>query len=210
MRYAKELHDLYGTKVTFYCFYEFSNIRLKNITSQYRQEFEENSDWLKFGFHAYDAVREYNSSSSQYDIDKDYLTVMTELERIVGKQSITTKLRLEKFSLNEENAKKLRTYGVNVLFGSDSLEKSSYYLNSDSSKQLFMNGYYYDSENDISFLKTDIRLERMQDVKLTANDFKKDSYVVIFTHEWLLNEELEQRTKRLLEQFMYLGYQFSI
>ncbi len=210
LKYFQRLHKQYGLKVTFYCFYEFSNVSLENITSQYRKEFEENSHWLQFGFHAYDAGREYDKDSFHYSITNDYLTVIQALENIVGEKAISKHLRLEKFSLNEGNANCLKDVGIQILFGSDTLEKNSYYLNSEQSYQLFTKGYYYDWKKQLQFYKTDIRIEQSKGVEDMIQDIKGDSYLVIFTHEWLLSDLLKEKMELLLKQLQKYKYQFSI
>lgn len=51
--YLKELHDIYGTICTLYCFYELNDFALNSVTAKYADEFSANYEWLKFGFHSY-------------------------------------------------------------------------------------------------------------------------------------------------------------
>ena len=53
-KYLRSLHKKYDAKVTLYCFYDFNNFCIKNCTTKFKKDFEENSDWLKIGYHAYD------------------------------------------------------------------------------------------------------------------------------------------------------------
>ena len=55
LKFMQKCHNLYGTKFSMYVFYNYGEgITLEQCTNKFRSEFEENSDWLKFGFHALD------------------------------------------------------------------------------------------------------------------------------------------------------------
>ena len=45
---CKKLHDKYNAVFSFYCFYDFMDICLKQATDKYAEQFTANSDWLKF------------------------------------------------------------------------------------------------------------------------------------------------------------------
>lgn len=48
------IHQTYGIKTDLFVFWKNDKFCLKDCTFEYKFQFEKNSDWLKFGFHAYD------------------------------------------------------------------------------------------------------------------------------------------------------------
>ncbi len=44
-------HEIYDIKVTLYCFSMLENFLVSEIPDRYRRDFENASDWMKFGFH---------------------------------------------------------------------------------------------------------------------------------------------------------------
>lgn len=102
LKFLKECHEIYGAKFSCYVFYEFNGIKLLECTEKFRNEFEQNSNWLNWGFHALNAEVNY-SIVNQEQAKLDYELVIKQLKRIVGEKSITTVVRLEKFCCNREN-----------------------------------------------------------------------------------------------------------
>ena len=84
----KKAHDLYGVKVHLNLFYEFDNeartrfssnrnyFNLSMMTNRFRDEFRQNSDWLKFSFHAHSEFpdKPYKFTESE--------TVKTDAEKV--------------------------------------------------------------------------------------------------------------------------------
>lgn len=55
----RELHDKYGVVISCYVFYEDGDFSLEQCTRKFKQEFIDNSDWLRFGFHSANAETVY-------------------------------------------------------------------------------------------------------------------------------------------------------
>lgn len=145
LKYLKKLNTEYGCKFSLYVFEKNDVFDIENCTTKYKEEFEENSDWLKFGFHALSGNSDYNHDSE--NIEKDYNTVINNLTKIVGKNSITNTFRMEKFLLNKENARKLKEQiGEYSLLGADTENRLDYYLTEEQNRQVFMDEYYFDEE----------------------------------------------------------------
>ena len=59
----RRLHEKYGLKVQLNLFYEADGFDLSQMTDKYRDEWLENSDWLKLSFHSRrENVEPYRSS----------------------------------------------------------------------------------------------------------------------------------------------------
>ena len=87
----KNIHDKYGLKVTLNCFYyndHDKSFSLDQMPDIWKQEFIDNSHWLKFSFHAKSEFpdRPYLESSPK-EFGKDWDMVQNEIERFAGKES---------------------------------------------------------------------------------------------------------------------------
>ena len=152
------------------------------MNDKYKKEFEENSEWLKFGFHALNSFKDYSKDDK---IEEDFKLVNQKIKESIGESSLTNCLRLEKFNLSLSNAIVLRNNGVTSLLGSDKPNRISYYLTESAEEYLESNDYYKDEY--FEFYNTDIRIEDNGFILFDNNDLQ-DEYLVIFTHEWKLNK----------------------
>ena len=86
----KSIHDKYGTKFSLNCFYHNAHheFLLKDMPDIWKSEFIDNSDWLKFSFHAYSEFpdRPYAEASAE-DIGRDWDLVQNEIIRFAGEES---------------------------------------------------------------------------------------------------------------------------
>lgn len=167
----------------------FGGKSIKNCTTKFRNEFEENSSWLKFGYHGYSCDV---SGISEKDFKKYYVETMNRLSEIVGKKSLTTTIRLEKFLGKKENilALKETKYPLTGLLCADSMNRQDYYLSREENKELFEKDYLYDKKLNINLYNTDFRIEQRDYIE--KEDFSQDNLLVIFTHENLINNYKEK------------------
>ena len=180
----KKYHDKYNTNFTLYCFYENNkSFTLKQCTHKYKDEFRKNSDWLKFGFHAYNSNSDY--STDYENISKDYNDVISELIKISSEENITTTIRLEKFLGNKKNINKLITNGVTGLLGADTNNRIDYFLDETQNNELFEKDIL--QFDDIKIYNTDMRIEKWNLVN--KMEIQGDNLLVVFTHEWALNHK---------------------
>lgn len=193
-----------------YCFYSYSGMELSKFTDKFKSEFEENSNWLKFGFHAFNNTKDYSSVSKE-EIINDYNMVIDELTRIVGERSIEHVIRMEKFICSKENIKAIHNLnnGIIGLLASDIKDRQNYYLNVGQNKKLFQKGYYFDKECGIFIYKTDIRTESIKDIDKELENIKGDKSLIVFTHEWKLDKENMQRIEKILDFAKKNNYLFS-
>ena len=210
LKFLKKCNEKYGAKFSLYCFYSYSGMELSKFTDKFKSEFEENSDWLKFGFHAFNSTKDY-SSVSKDEIINDYNLVINELTRIVGKNSIEHVIRIEKFICSKENVQAI--YGLNNgitgLLGSDTIDRKNYYLNDKQNKKLFEKGYYFDKECDIFIYKTDIRVENIKDIDYELENINGDKNLIVFTHEWKLYKENMDKIEKILDFAVKNRYTFK-
>ena len=90
LKKLKELHDRYGLKVTLNSFYhnDHEEFLLKDMPDIWKDEFTDNSDWLKFALHAYSEFpdRPY-ADAARKDFLRDYELLQNEVTRFAGAAS---------------------------------------------------------------------------------------------------------------------------
>ena len=94
LKSLKETHDKTGLKVQLNVFYRTSyfygtdDFSLSDMTAAYKAEFEANSDWLKFSFHAKEEFPDYPNINADYDEIKELVLLMErEVIRFAGEKS---------------------------------------------------------------------------------------------------------------------------
>lgn len=212
LNWYKELHDKYGVVISCYVYYEDNNFNLSIFPSKYHKQFVENSDWLKFGFHAIDGDTNYKNG----DITKDYIKTINELERIVGEESIDNVIRLQMFqgSYNEiQELSELKDEPIKGLLTADD-KRQSYYLSDENNEYIYSHDELYDSEIGIYFLSTDFRTEYVDNMDLKLKELSDDSWnnqtgdLVVFTHEWALNVENKEKIEKVCKYAKSNNYRF--
>ena len=216
--YLKHLHENYGVVISGYTYYESNDkkFNLSKCTDKFAEEFKANSEWLKFGFHTLNGAKKYENTSSQ-EAKEDYDKVATELLRITGSEKcIDTVVRLQNFSGNEESVQAMidTNYGIQGVLGADD-KRRSYYLNDENNSYLYLYDYYYD--NNIDFFRTDLRMELIDNIDKTLENFytdtefkEKNEILIVFTHEWKLGEDsIKEKLEKTCRFAVENGYYFD-
>lgn len=96
LKVFKEAHEKYGLKVqmnVFYrtdYFYGTDEFTLSEMTDKFKSEFEECSDWLKFGYHSKQEFPDYPLINISYeDMTRDFLSIKNEVVRFAGQNSFS-------------------------------------------------------------------------------------------------------------------------
>lgn len=212
MGWYKELHEKYGVVISCYVYYEDDEFNLKQVPEKYKNEFEENAGWLRFGFHSRNESTDYYSG----EIKTDYTLTITELKRIVGQDAIDNFIRIHMYQGSYDGIKELALLSdepiVGLLTADDS--RVSYYLNAEQNSYIYCHDELFDSETRIWFASTDFRTEYIDSVESKIKELDSDSWnnqlgdLVVFTHEWALNLDNMGRIERVCQYAMENDYQF--
>lgn len=209
--WLKGLHERYGVVVSLYCYYENDNYGLFNVSDSYRQDFEQNSNWLRFGFH----TRNANTTYENQDIIEDYKKCIYELERITGKQSIDNVVRLQSYRGSKKNIEaisEIQIQPVKGLLTADD-DRQSYYLDKETNDYIYCHDYYFDENLGLTFISTDIRVEQVADVSNKLEEFETYAWnnqlgiLEVFTHEWALNLENKEKVEKFCNWAVENGYE---
>ena len=210
--YLYDIHNLYGVKVVLYCFYENSdtNFNLAKMTDRYKEEFQENSSWLKIGFHSLNGQTDYAETTTDELID-DYSKVIEEIVRFAGEDSLSQVVRLQGFYGTNEGLSALNSIdnGVKCFLTADD-NRISYELTTEEISMLNLNRLI--NVNGIYYLRTDLRIENIENLDdvLKKIESREDPNYIIFTHERKLNKKVyREYLDKILYKALESNYYFD-
>ena len=211
--YFKKLHDEFHIVLSCYCFFCNDKFSLSCCTTSYKEEFEENADWLRFGFHGFSGRENFELQDVGLSLWQ-YITTMSSLERIVGKRSLDYFPRLHGFAANKDliNSMVCAQYPLLGLLAADD-GRVSYGLNSKENIMLQCQGWL--KLSNVLILKTTQRLENLS-IRCVLRYFSPphtphtpphtytvNSIVLFFTHEWIFYpKSVKVKVKRYLVQML--------
>ncbi|MBQ3224709.1 MAG: hypothetical protein IJB42_03275 [Oscillospiraceae bacterium] len=118
----KNAHDEYGMTVQLNLFYRTDffygsrEFTLKDVTDAYRSEFDEASDWLKFGFHAKQEYPAFPYVNAEYeDVKMDCDAIFGEVRRFAGDKSISYVVVPHVLPISKEGVRALCDCGVKLV-----------------------------------------------------------------------------------------------
>ena len=205
LKYLQKLHSKYGSVISCYCYYQDGEFDLSMATDKFANEFANNSDWLRFGFHSLNSSKTYDKVHHN-ELKEDYLCVVRELLRITGTpMCIDNVVRLHCFAGTKKGIMNILNTGNGIigLLCADTEGRQSYYLDDEDNYMAFWSDVY--EMDGIYFINTDLRMENYtnynikKELKKYAEDDayeNKRDILVIFTHEWQMKK---RRVKKNLE-----------
>ena len=118
----KKAHDMYGLKVQLNLFYRtdfyygMDEFTLKDMPDTYKKEWEDNSDWLRFGFHSYQEFPDYPFVNADYDDVKKVFELITgEVKRFAGEGSFAKALLTHWLPVSKEGCKAIYDSGIKLM-----------------------------------------------------------------------------------------------
>lgn len=187
----KQFHEKTGATVSCYCFYQNGDFTIDNVTTKFANEFKENCDWLRFGFHAKTSNGNYASATAE-TAKEDYEKVITALVNITGSTRCIDRMpRLHNFAGSLEACKGMRDAKCGVkgflaaISASDGTARQSYYLNEEQNNYIFTHDYIYDPETQLHFVRTQDggKVYYINNLVNGLDDALWNTYIEIFTHE---------------------------
>jgi hypothetical protein len=181
---------------------------LSGVPDTYKDEFANNSDWLKLGFHSNSSGLSLGNATYEQGLAY-WNTFVGNVERICGTTDCLDRIpRLEYFAGSQEALLGMKdaTLGALGFLAADD-NRISYYFNDNVMTYLFDNDYIKDATNDLLFLSTDLRADWFYSFSTTniykkplktnvkdeleyrnnSQSFKSSSEtLVVFAHEWLV------------------------
>ena len=119
LKVFKEAHEKFGLKVqmnVFYrtdYFYGTDEFTLSEMTDKYKAEFEENSEWLRFGYHSKQEFPDYPLINISYeDMTRDFLAIKNEVVRFAGEKSFSKVVCSHWRPISKEGCRALSDNGI--------------------------------------------------------------------------------------------------
>lgn len=125
----KRLHEKYGLRVQLNLFYECDGFCLADMTDRYKDEWKNNSDWLKMSFHSrLENVKPYKGSEYG-EVFEDCSQVNREILRFAGENSLAKTTTLHYCLATDEGLRAVFDNGYRGLlglYGTEAEPRSSY------------------------------------------------------------------------------------
>ena len=122
LAHLKEAHAQYGLKVQLNLFYQtdryYGNdeFNLSEMTDRYKQEWTDNADWLKFGFHSRQEFPDYPYINANYDtVYEDFKLIENAVLRFASKENMARATTPHWRPISKEACLALRDCGVRLL-----------------------------------------------------------------------------------------------
>ena len=192
----KDIHSATGMVFTLNCFNTYSGQTSYNISrlaelTKFKDEFKNNSSWLRFSFHAQDDTTRYDSDKTS-EIVQSYNTFTNAIYQLTGTtDSIDTVVRLGFFTGTLNNCLAIRNApcGITGILAADD-NRNDYYFDSATRSYLASHGFDYDSTNKLKLCKTIKRLESITDISAELANYdglvgaNKNKRLEFFSHEY--------------------------
>ncbi|MDD5603402.1 MAG: hypothetical protein PHG48_04865 [Eubacteriales bacterium] len=191
----KELHDLYGTKVHFNIYYMTEGFTLKEMTGKFRDEWEENSDWIAMTFHACSDKPDMIYKNISYEEMKEHYEIVTEqIRNFAGESLLSPFTTIHWGEVTKEGCLALRDAGIKGLAGYFCFDGSgrpvvSYYLDKEQIAHLNSRDIWKDNGAGLIFIKNDIviNMHSLNEIKPLLDKVKKDphrsGFIEMMIHE---------------------------
>jgi hypothetical protein len=175
----KDLHDVYGAKFTLYIFEKDVDFDIGDMPVKFRNEFKENSAWLKFGFHGIEPSV-YNEKIESRILITSFQHTQNAIYSFADSTNVSSIIRLHYFKGDIKNLNSGEGRIKGVLCADD--ERISYNLNiTENSLVQKYNFLYKDS---IKYFKTNLRYEKVWLINYALSSLQDRDTLILFTHEW--------------------------
>ncbi len=178
----RELHDKYGTHTHMHIYYETvdKSFNLSMFPDTYKQEFIENSHWLRLSFHATADLPNNPYKNASYEaVMEEGKRVADEIIRFAGPEVMDRVTSQHWADSALPGTRAFRDLGYTVLDAYFLIDKNgdpavSYYLNAEQTRHAQTRDFWVDTKENIIFVKDDIILN-----KYTADKVKEylDGYL---------------------------------
>ena len=123
MSVLKKAYDEYGVKVQLNAFYRTSfwygddEFSLSDMTDMYKKEWEENSHWLKIGFHSKEEWPDYPYINADYSlVDANFKLIKGEIVRFAGEGSFAKSVVPHWAPISREGIQALYDNGIRICY----------------------------------------------------------------------------------------------
>ena len=192
----QKMHNRTGAKFTLYIFEQYGDFNISKIPEKYSDEFKNNNNWLRFGFHAPFP----KSTTDSVVFMQSYLRTDSCIKSKLGGNKTST-LRLDYFRATKKEIEALRKQGITTLLAADD-NRLSYSVTPKQNAQLLSSEKFnYNTIGGVVLKHTDARIEMTSPLTVLVQN-ANDEELVIFTHECCFYENTKEINMYLF--FFYL------
>lgn len=118
LKMYKNLHEKYGTKIQLNLFYTTNGFDLSMMPDKYKDEWIENSSWLRFSFHSRADGPPFPYKDSGYDeVYEDCQNVHREIRRFAGEECLSYFITVHYCQASPEAIRALKDCGIKGMVG---------------------------------------------------------------------------------------------
>ena len=166
----RDLHAQYGTYVHMHIYYENDDgsFNLSMFPDKYKAEFQANSNWLKFTFHARKDQPDSPYKFASYEqVMEEGRMVQKEILRFAGKEVMSSITSQHWADSNLHATRGFRNLGYRCIdayfiFDEQGEPAVSYYLNKEQTAHAAARDFWIDNKEDIIFVKDDIIINEVE------------------------------------------------
>lgn len=170
LKRLKDIHEKYNSKFMLNLFYhdDHHDFALSGVPDCYKAEFQANSDWLKFSFHAYSEFpdRPYQHADAQ-KLASDFDLVRSEVCRFAGEKCFIAPMVIHWAMTNPDNFAVLQERGTKCLAGG--FLGSVAYIGEKHTTRVTDIGYHYEQDTAHYLKDRHIFYDRFHDILLLDN-----------------------------------------
>lgn len=183
----KDMHEKFSAKFVLFIYEKNApkEYDIAKVTKNFKQEFEDNSDWLRFGYHSIEPTTLFDHSVDIAEFERSYIKTNKIITESLGK-NVTT-LRLHRFKADAAKVAYLYKSGVRGLLCADD-DRGSYDLTDDKVHDLRSNEFV--EFNGITYFKTDLRFDKKLFIFFDMWKLRNRDFLVLFAHEWAFKKDL--------------------
>lgn len=159
--FLKKVHDTYGTKIHLNIYYQTEGFNLSQMTTKYKNEWIENTGWLRLSFHALQNKPDNPYINAGYnEVKRDCEMVKEQIRRFAGDGMMDHVTTLHWGAATIDGTRALRDSGYTGLAGyfnvDDDQSPVSYYLNPEKRRHLNERFIWRDNKEGIIFSRVAI------------------------------------------------------
>ncbi len=167
LAFWRQMHEQFGAKIHFNIYYQTDGFDLTEMPAKWRDEWEENSEWLRLSFHALADKPDRPYRNATYtQMAHDFDLVMGHIRRFAGNEVTSRATTVHWAECPAEAVRALRDRGIDVLIGifdaDDEPCTTGYYFDAATCRYYGQRDYAYDPELDVTFINCDMVVNNVE------------------------------------------------
>ncbi len=203
LAFWRRMHETFGAKIHINIYYQTEGFDLTQMPAKWKEEWQENSDWLHLTFHALqDTPNEPYRNASYSQMAHDFDLVTGHIRRFAGNEVLSRATTVHFAEATKEACREacraLHDRGIERLMAmfSSPEEVHAYYLSDEVIRHAAQRDAWYDAETDLIFIDCDAVVntlaveEIVPHLERKAADPHTGELIELLIHEQYFREDL--------------------